>query len=225
MKKIVLLLITLVMMLSFVACNSDDASVFEPDLSDLPEIEGIDFADEIDNFVEDHFNVHELDVDEKAKHGYELFARDGDGEGYSSDESVATISHKGTITAKGKGTAYVLLKAGNTYKVEKVVVGKSGFSLNNVSDIQDLMFIIFPIFGGIFVIIFVVILVNVLKTMKQQRQYLSNVQKNAAQQNIPQYQAPQYQPPAPYNDLYCPHCGAELDEGNIFCPYCGKKTH
>ena len=224
MKKIVLLLIALVMMLSLFAFNSDDASVFEPDLSDLPEIEGIDFADEIDNFVEDHFNVHELDVDEKAKHGYELFARDGDGEGYSSDESVATISDKGTITAKGKGTAYVLLKAGNSYKVEKVVVGKSGFSMNNVDDIQDLMFIIFPIFGGIFVIIFVVILVNVFRNMKQQQQIFANFQNNANKKNIPQYQAPNFQPPAPESNRKCPNCGAELEEGNSFCPYCGNKV-
>lgn len=231
MKKIALLLLVLLMMFSLTACKEDE-SIYEPDLSDLPEIEGIDFEEEIEDFVEDSFNVHKLDVGEKTKHQHELFARAYDAKAYSSDESVATISDKGTITAKDKGTAYVMLVLPNSqYYINKVVVGKGGFDFTNMGDMQDMVGLIFALVGLVFVGIVVFVVVLVIKNTRDNHQLIGNISNTILQNqaNIPQYQAPQYPTPeyqAPTNPgvMRCANCGEELEGNAAFCPYCGHKN-
>ncbi len=236
MKKIALFLMIVLMIFSLAACKEDE-SIYEPDLSDLPEIEGIDFEAEIEDFAEDSFNVHYLKEDEKVKHQHELFARTLEAQAYSSDESVATISDNGTITAKGKGTAYVMLViAGSQCYLNKVVVGKTGIHLDNFGGIQDMVGLGFALVGLVFVGIVAFVVILVVKNVKDNRQLVGNIQ-NAIKQNqdtIPQYQAPQYQAPQYQAPQYqapntagatrCASCGEELDGNSPFCPYCGHKN-
>lgn len=89
--------------------NGGATSDTNTDTSNLPVIEGVDFASEIENFVEDPFNVIKLSVGEKYKNMYALWTQTG-AVCYTSDESVVTVASNGAVTAQGKGVAYVIIK-------------------------------------------------------------------------------------------------------------------
>ncbi len=95
----------------------------EADLSNLPQIDGIDFATEIANFNSTQMNTYELKVGEKHTPGAAIWAQSG-GKCYTSDESVVTVNSSGNVTAQGKGTAYVIIKSslGTMFDIYKYVV-------------------------------------------------------------------------------------------------------
>jgi len=94
----------------------------EADLSNLPQIEGIDFKAEIDNFAESDLNTYTVKIGEVHQPTASVWAN-GDN-CYTSDASVVTVAGNGTVTAVGKGTAYVIIKSqiGNMFEIYKYVV-------------------------------------------------------------------------------------------------------
>ena len=94
----------------------------EADLSNLPEVSGVDFLYEINNFASDGTNTREIKIGETNKANAAVWA--GSGSCYSSDETVVTVAENGTVTAVGRGTAYVLIKAGlgNMFQITKYIV-------------------------------------------------------------------------------------------------------
>ncbi len=101
-----------------------EMSIPEADLSNLPEIDGIDFKSEIEKFVSDHINTFELKVGEAHTPSAAVWAKDG--ACYSSDSTVVTVSEAGDVSTTGIGTAYVLIKsnAGELFKIYKYVVSE-----------------------------------------------------------------------------------------------------
>lgn len=95
----------------------------EADLSNLPRIEGIDFADEIANFNSTKLNTIELKTGETHSPTAALWAQSG-GTCYTSDASVVTVNNNGNVTAEGRGTAYVVIKTsfGDMFEIYKYVV-------------------------------------------------------------------------------------------------------
>lgn len=95
----------------------------EADLSNLPVIDGIDFANEIANFNPTGLNTFDLFVGDKHTPGASIYTQVG-GTCYSSDESVVEINDSGIVTAVGKGTAYVIIKApsGGMFQIVKYLV-------------------------------------------------------------------------------------------------------
>lgn len=91
-------------------CYKVNAPAAEADLSDLPVIDGIDFAYEIENFVDKYPYTHEIAVGDKDK---PIGAGSSDNTYYTSDEAVAAVATNGTVTGVGKGTAYILIKFGD----------------------------------------------------------------------------------------------------------------
>ena len=83
----------------------------EADLSNVPQIEGLDFLKEIENFNETKLNTIELKVGQTHSPTASVWAKNG-GECFTSDAAVVTVTADGTITAEGRGTAYVIIKAG-----------------------------------------------------------------------------------------------------------------
>ncbi len=95
----------------------------EADLSNLPTIEGIDFATEIANFNSTQLNTATLKIGMTHSPTASVWASAG-GTCYTSDASVVTVAPNGTVTAVGKGTAYVIIKAsvGNMFEISKYIV-------------------------------------------------------------------------------------------------------
>lgn len=239
MKKLCLLLLALVMVFALVGCKQEDESIYEPDLSNLPEVQGHDFEEEIDDFVENSFNTYYLEVGEKEKAGHFGITDTEKSKTYTSDESVATVSKKGTITAEGKGTAYILVQTGiitgesreqfekmgtnvdGTCEVYKVVVGKEQSMFSFLPDEMSPIIIIVGIFFALFFIVVIVIIINVIRTMGQIRKTSAQVNAN---QGMPfGNTVPNYQAPADFGQCRCPHCGEQLESNSTFCPYCGGK--
>ena len=103
----------------------DNSSVPEADLSNLPEIEGIDFAYEIEYFNSTMLNTFTLKVGDSHTPSAAIWAdASSDGHCYSSDESVVFVARNGNVFAKGKGTAYVVIKGtfDRMYEVYKYIV-------------------------------------------------------------------------------------------------------
>ena len=96
--------------------------VTKADLSALPVIEGVDFALEIENFNSTPINTFELKTGETDVPPAAVWASEGSC--YTSDYTVATVAEDGTVIAAGKGTAYVIIKAGvgDMFKIYKYVV-------------------------------------------------------------------------------------------------------
>lgn len=94
----------------------------EANLSKLPEIPGIDFLYEIENFDSTGLNTYELKIGESHTAPGAVWAQTGSC--YTSDPDVITIAENGNVFAQGRGTAYVVIKAklGNIFKVTKYLV-------------------------------------------------------------------------------------------------------
>lgn len=89
-----------------------------------------DFETEIFQFAPDKSNTFELEVGEVHKPGAAVWAEDG--QCYSSDETVVTISSNGKVTAVSEGTAYVAIVAGrNLSKVYRYDVVAAGTGSND----------------------------------------------------------------------------------------------
>lgn len=100
----------------------DNSSVPEADLSNLPAIEGIDFAYEIEYFNSTMFNTFTLKVGDSHTPTAAVWAGEDDS-CYSSDESVVFVAKNGNVFAKGKGTAYVIIKGvGDMFEIYKYTV-------------------------------------------------------------------------------------------------------
>ncbi len=95
----------------------------EADLSHLPEIDGVDFAKEIENFNSTRLNTKELKVGNTHSPTASVWAQSG-GKCFTSDASVVAISENGTVTATGRGTAYVIITAGigKMFEINKYIV-------------------------------------------------------------------------------------------------------
>ena len=94
----------------------------EANLSNLPQIDGIDFAAKIENFVETSLNTTELEVGETDMPPASVWTQTG-GQCYTSDATVVTIADNGTVTAQGRGTAYVIITGiGGMNEIYKYVV-------------------------------------------------------------------------------------------------------
>ena len=95
----------------------------EADLSNIPVIDGIDFAAEIAQFSESPLNTRELKVGNTTTANAAVWAQNG-GQCFTSDASVVTVSANGTVTAVGRGTAYVIVTAGfgNMFEITKYIV-------------------------------------------------------------------------------------------------------
>lgn len=94
----------------------------EADLSNLPEIEGIDFAYEIEYFNSTALNTFTLKVGDSHTPTAAVWAGAEDS-CYSSDESVVFVAKNGNVFAKGRGTAYVLIKGSTKmFEVYKYIV-------------------------------------------------------------------------------------------------------
>ena len=94
----------------------------EADLSNLPQIDGVDFKAEIENFAESDLNTYTLKIGDKHQPTAAVWAN-GDN-CFTSDDSVVTIAGNGTVTAVGRGTAYVIIKSsiGNMFEICKYIV-------------------------------------------------------------------------------------------------------
>lgn len=90
----------------------------EADLSNLPEIDGIDFASEIANFTSTSLNTNTLKIGDTHKPLTWSSAKH-----YVSDTSVINVDSNGEVTAVGKGTAYLITAVDESiYNVYKYVV-------------------------------------------------------------------------------------------------------
>lgn len=94
----------------------------EADLSNLPQIDGVDFKGEIESFEESELNTYTLKIGDKHEPTATVWAN-GDN-CFTSDASVVTVAGNGTVTAVGRGTAYVIIKSsvGDMFKIYKYVV-------------------------------------------------------------------------------------------------------
>ena len=100
----------------------DNSDVPEAELSNLPYIEGIDFAYEIEYFNSTLFNTFTLEVGDSHTPTAAVWAGDDDS-CYSSDESVVFVAKNGNVFAKGRGTAYVIIKGvGSMFEIYKYIV-------------------------------------------------------------------------------------------------------
>lgn len=216
-SKLLMIILVLLMALSMAGCgrNSD---AFKPDLSDLPEIENVDFAEEIDNFVEDPFNVIDIKSGEKAKIDKADVTLKFGGQCYTSDDSVATVSDKGVVTAKGKGACFILVNS-NSFgpEVYKIMVdAPKEITFVNV------MFVAVPVL--MVGILIAIIIANRTKKPK--------IPEFTAPQNEPMYNgygsnavnSTNYVNQQPANSKkICPQCGQPAE--GAFCPYCGGKLN
>lgn len=98
------------------------SGVPEADLSNLPDIEGIDFAYEIEYFNSTMLNTFTLKVGDSHTPNAAVWAGSDDS-CYSSDESVVFVAKNGNVFAKGRGTAYVLIKGSTKmFEIYKYIV-------------------------------------------------------------------------------------------------------
>ena len=244
LKKIFALALVLVLALSFAACSNEEAN-FEPDLSDLPEIEDLDVEELIEDFAEESHNVVELETGEKERLFGSNVALSNGGECYTTDDSVATVSDSGTVTAKGQGACYIIVVGVGApdwlieqqpdvdhrkIEVYKIMVdvpasmGLKSFFGGMDSEAKGLMSMGLTIMGVVFaagVALIIIIIVAVKKANKT----------NAPGFDMPQFQAPDFnsqvngvnQVNAQPGGKFCGNCGQQVEDGNAFCPYCGSK--
>lgn len=99
------------------------AAAPEADLSNLPQIEGVDLAKEISNFNSTKLNTFNLKIGASHTPTAAVWTNNG-ASCYTTDVNVVTVADNGNVTAKGKGTAYVVIKSsiGNMYEIYKYVI-------------------------------------------------------------------------------------------------------
>jgi len=234
MNKILIAVLALVMILAMTGCSQEKD--FIPDLSHIPDtgIAEVHFAEEIENFAEDSFNVIHLDSGEKEKMFRADFVLNHGGVCYTSDPSVATISSKGVVTAKGKGTCFVILigevfVGDRNVEIYKIVVdAPAGMRVGSLFDDMPKEFRAFAgIVGTMAVIIFAavvaVIVVILVKVRKNNKTHAPSF--TAPQSDAPTFDGPGFVNMAPGSTTtpgrFCHNCG-EKTEG-AFCPNCGTK--
>ena len=137
MKKLKLVLTVIVIISMLCLCSGckpliglfgrgpvfNSSNIPEADLSNLPEIEGIDFAYEIEYFNSTMLNTFSLKVGDSHTPTASVWANGKDGHCFSSDESVVYAAKNGNVFAKGKGTAYVIIKGSTSmFEIYKYVV-------------------------------------------------------------------------------------------------------
>ena len=95
----------------------------EADLSNLPAIDGVDLATEIANFNSTPLNTYELKIGKSHTPTAAVWTGTG-AACYTTDAKVVEVAANGNVTAKGKGTAYVVIKSsiGNMFEIYKYVV-------------------------------------------------------------------------------------------------------
>lgn len=95
----------------------------EANLSNLPEINGVDFLKEIENFNSTPLNTRELKVGGAHSPTASVWAQSG-GKCFTSDASVVSVSDNGTVSAQGRGTAYVVITSGigSMFEIYKYIV-------------------------------------------------------------------------------------------------------
>ena len=79
--------------------------------------EGFDFDSAIAAFKPSAVNTYELEVGKTHKPNTSVWMESGVSNCYSSDETVATVSSAGEITAVAEGTAYVAFTSGTLVEV------------------------------------------------------------------------------------------------------------
>lgn len=89
-----------------------------------------DFEAEIENFVPDYWNTHELEVGEVHVPSAAIWAED-DENCHSSNEDVVIVSGKGHVTAVSEGTAYVAIVKNNSWQIYRYDVVAEGAKANN----------------------------------------------------------------------------------------------
>lgn len=134
-KSILAIMLVVSMMGLFTGCDQivglfgrgpiGTGDVPEADLSNLPYIEGIDFAYEIEYFNSTMLNTFTLNVGDSHTPTAAVWTDGDENTCFSSDESVVFVAKNGNVFAKGRGTAYVLIRAeesSNMFEIYKYVV-------------------------------------------------------------------------------------------------------
>ena len=97
----------------------------EADLSNLPVIDGIDLAKEIELFNSTSLNTVTLKKGQTHTPTASVWAKAG-GPCYTTDASVVTVDKNGNVTAAGTGTAYVVIRSSistsNMFEMYKYIV-------------------------------------------------------------------------------------------------------
>lgn len=102
--------------------DSDEEAEEKTNTLNLPEIPGVDFAYEIENFVSTGLNTKTLKVGDGHTPTAAVWAKNG-GSCYTSDASVVEVAKNGNVFAKGAGTAYVVITGmGGMYDIYKYEV-------------------------------------------------------------------------------------------------------
>lgn len=98
--------------------------------------EQLDYDEIIDSFVADTYNTFKLEVGETHKPSAALWVKKGNGQVYSSDEDVVTVTKYGKVTAEEPGTAYVII-VGSTgmYEVYQYTVVEGAINEEQNQDI------------------------------------------------------------------------------------------
>lgn len=95
-----------------------------------------DFETEISEFNPTSLNTYELKAGETHTPGAALWADNG--ECYSSDETIATVSTQGNVTAVSEGTAYIAIVASTgqsmIYRYDVTAAGENNNDLTQRSD-------------------------------------------------------------------------------------------
>lgn len=132
-KSIAVVIIAIIMVFTLSGCKlitgifgrgpGGSDSVPEADLSNIPYVEGVDFAYEIEYFNSNMLNTFTLKVGDSHTPTASVWAdANEDGHCFSTDESVVFVARNGNVFAKGRGTAYVLIKGMSMYDVYKYIV-------------------------------------------------------------------------------------------------------
>lgn len=220
-SKILMFVLTLTIVLSLVGCAGRNSEVFEPDLSDLPKIDGVDVEEEIDAFEEDAFNV--IDIESGKKKNVEKL-NSNNKKYYTTDDSIATVSDKGVVKAKEKGACYILavrdFAGSKRVEVYKIMVDapEKGFFASAFEHMPKDFMIVWVLGGIVSISMIVFVIIILVKTIK------------ANKTEAPYFNAPPTQGYAPMQNnvnaappvaKVCSNCGQQAE--GAFCPYCGNK--
>ena len=126
MKKIIVLMMALMLLLSFAGCSAADKAfdVFGG-ISDAIQSQfqpAFSYEEMIEDFVPTWNNCWNLKIGDVHKADGSIWLSDGRGTVYSSDESVVTVSKLGKVTAVGEGEAYVIITSGTLFKVTRYTI-------------------------------------------------------------------------------------------------------
>ncbi len=202
------------------------------------EARDFDMEKAISEFSENPLNVKKLSIGDTVRHNAALWA-DG-GACYSSNEAVVTVDENGNVTAKGLGTAYVVIVASTgMYQTERYdVVENAGQSfpsfgtndnfddiINGALDDQDHLYEEatermsgFFVFFWIFFSILLAFVIYTIITMI----HLSSV--SMKKRELPPVSITPLTAVGNTGNLEkCPKCGRSFS-GSQFCPDCGTNA-